>query len=171
MAVLFKVDTWGPHTVLPIAISCPVIFSWISLTSWNLLPFKGDFSFGKRSCRVWNLGCKGVESPGWLCVLPKKLRMRSDAWAGMLLWWSCQSPVVHSCDLLNHPSSFCKGMFKLNAKLDADSLLYSLSHFECDSHTVHTLTQQCLLSPLTSTVTSSLFTHSSLFFLAASQEE
>ena len=43
-------------------------------------------------------------------------------------------------------------MFKLNAKFDADSLLYSLSHFECDSHTVHMLTQWCLLPPLTSTV-------------------
>ena len=31
----------------PNFISCPIIFSWISLTVWNLLPFKGDFSFGK----------------------------------------------------------------------------------------------------------------------------
>ena len=30
-------------------------------------------------------------------------------------------------------------MFKLNAKFDADSLLYSLNHFECDGHTVHML--------------------------------
>ena len=50
-------------------------------------------------------------------------------------------------------------MFKLNAKFDADLLLYSLSHFECDSHTVHMLTQQHPLSPLTSTVKSSLFMH------------
>ena len=34
-------------------------------------------------------------------------------------------------------SSFPGGKFKLNAKFDADSLLYSLSHFECDGHTVH----------------------------------
>ena len=26
-SVPFKVDTLGPHTVLPIAISCPVVFS------------------------------------------------------------------------------------------------------------------------------------------------
>ena len=60
-------------------------------------------------------------------------------------------------------------MFKLNTKFDADSLFYSLSHFECDSHTVHMLTQQCLLSPLTNTVKSSLFTHehSSSLSLAA----
>ena len=46
----------------------------------------------------------------------------------------------------------------LNAKFDANSLLYSPSHFECNGHTVHTLTQY-LLPPLTSTVKLSLFTH------------
>ena len=65
----------------------------------------------------------------------------------------------HSCGLLNHPNGFRGGMFKLNAKFDADSLLYLLSHFECDSHTAHMLTQWRLLPPLTSTVNSSLFTH------------
>ena len=50
-------------------------------------------------------------------------------------------------------------MFKLNVEIDADSLLYSLSHFECGSHTVHMLTQWRLPPPLTSTVKSSLFTH------------
>ena len=39
-------------------------------------------------------------------------------------------------------------MFKLNAKSDADLLLYSLSHFECDGHTVHMLTQGGLLPPV-----------------------
>ena len=28
-------------------------------------------------------------------------------------------------------------MFKLNAKFDADLLLYLLSHFECNGHTIH----------------------------------
>ena len=50
-------------------------------------------------------------------------------------------------------------MFKLNAKFDANSLLYSLSHFECDSLIVHMLTQQYLPPPLTSTAKSSLFIH------------
>ena len=50
-------------------------------------------------------------------------------------------------------------MFKLNAKFDADLLLYSFSCFECDGHTVHMLTHQCLPPQLTSTVKSSLFTH------------
>ena len=61
--------------------------------------------------------------------------------------------------LLNHPNISHGGMFKLDTKFDADSLLYSLSHFEFDSHTVHMFTQQRLPSPLTSTVRSSLFTH------------
>ena len=50
-------------------------------------------------------------------------------------------------------------MFKLNTKSDADSLLYLLSHLECDGHTVHMLTQWHLPPPLTSTMKLSLFTH------------
>ena len=61
--------------------------------------------------------------------------------------------------LLKHPNSFCGGMFKINAKFDADLLLYSLSHFECEGHIVHMLTQWHLPPTLTSTVKSSLFTH------------
>ena len=100
---------------------------------------------------------------GWVTLViwcfTKKLCTRRDAWVGTLLWQSCQSPVTHSCGLLNHANSLCRGMFKLNAKLDADVLLHSLSHFECGSHTVHMLTQWRLPPPLTSTVKSSLFTH------------
>ena len=110
-----------------------------------------------RSCRMPNLGCRGNESLGWFDVSPKKPCMRRDAWASVLWWWSYQSPAAHSCSLLNHLSSFRRGMFKFNTKLDADSLLYSLNYFECNSHTVHMLSQQCLLSPLTNTVKSALF--------------
>ena len=67
-----KVGTLGPHTVLSIAISCPIVFSWISSMVWNLFPFKGDFSFGKsQKSRASNLGCRGPESPGWFDVSPK----------------------------------------------------------------------------------------------------
>ena len=45
---------------------------------------------------------------------------------GTLSWWSCQSPVAHSCGLLTHGNGSCGGMFKLNTKFDAVSLLYSL---------------------------------------------
>ena len=120
--VPFKVGTLGPHTALPIAISCPVIFSWISSTIRNLFPFKSDFSFWKsHKSRAPNLGCRGTESPGWFDALPKKFCTRYGAWVGML-WWSCQSPVVHSCGLLNHPNSFHGGMFTLNSKSNADLL-------------------------------------------------
>ena len=85
--------------------------------------------------------------------------MRREAWVGALLWWSCQSPAAHRYSRLNHAHSFCGGMFKLNAKFDVDSLFYLLSHFEYDSHTVHTLTQWHLQPPLISSVKSSLFTH------------
>ena len=44
------------------------------------------------------------------------------------------------------------------AKFDANVLLYLLSHFECDDHTVHMLTQLRPQPPLTSTVKSLLFT-------------
>ena len=78
---------------------------------------------------------------------------------GVLLWWSCQSPVACSCGLLNHPNGFCGRMFKLIAKFDADFLLYLLGHFECNGHTVHILTQWRLPPPLTIRVKLSLFTH------------
>ena len=49
--------------------------------------------------------------------------------------------------------------FKLNTKFDADLSIQLLCHFECDSHTVHMLTQQSLPSPLSTIVKLSLFTH------------
>ena len=109
-----------------------------------------------RSHRMPNLDYREAGSPGWFDISPKSLYC--VAWAGVL-WWSCQSPVAHSSSLLSHPDSFRGGMFKLNTKFDADSLLYSLSHFECDGHTVHMFTQWHLPPPLTSTVKLSLFTH------------
>ena len=75
------------------------------------------------------------------CVVEMKLTIRSCG----------------SCGFLNHLNSFQRAMFKLNAKFHADSSLYSLSNFECDSHTVHILTQWCLPPPLTSTRKLSLF--------------
>ena len=75
-----------------------------------------------------------------------------------IIFYLCTHCIIPE-SLLSHPNSFSGGIFKLNAKFDADSLLYSLSHFVCDYHTVHMLTQQCLLPPLTNTVKLSLFTH------------
>ena len=111
-----------------------------------------------RNHRVPNLGRSRDVLLQWFDVLPKSLH---EMWymSGHVLWWSCQSPVSHSCGLLNHLNRFRRRMFKLKAKFDVDSLLYSLSHFECNSHTVHMLTQCRLPPPLTSTVKLSLFTH------------
>ena len=99
-----------------------------------------------RSHRVPNLGCSKAESPGDL-MFHQKLCRRCDTWAGSLSWQSCQSPLAHRCGLLNHPNSFCRGMFKLTTKFDADLLI---SHCECEGHTVHVLTQWRL--PLSMTV-------------------
>ena len=90
------------------------------------LPFQRWFYFWEKPDRAPNLGCREAESPGWFAVSQKNCTRR-DAWVGTLSWWSCQAPVAHSCSLLNHPNSFLGGMFKLYAKSDADSLLYSVS--------------------------------------------
>ena len=74
-------------------------------------------------------------------------------------FYLCCTHCIVSKSLLNHVNSFSRGMFKLNTKVDADSLFYSLNHLECSSDTVHMLTQLNLLPTLTSTVKSSSFTH------------
>ena len=126
---------------------------------WNLFSFKGAFSFGKSQT---SQGIKSGLLGGWVTWViwsfAKKLCMRCDAWAGILLWWSCQSPVAHSCSLLNPVNSFYGGMLTLNATWCRFVALLAQS-FECDGHTVHMLTQQHLPAPLTHTVKSSLFTH------------
>ena len=133
-----------------------------------------------RNLRALNLECRGLESPEWCVVLPKKSLQafqNMDHFQQIFnhLWSVCATIlfVLHSMhhpeSLLNHPNCFYRGMFKLNSKFDAYSLLSSLSHSDCDNQTVHTLSQRSLPSPLTSTVTSSLFTHvnSNSFSLAA----
>ena len=82
-----------------------------------------------RSHRAPNLSCMGAESPGWFEFWQKTLHKMWCMSRCVVLWWICQSSVAHSCGLLNHPNSFRGGIFKLNAKSDADSLLYLLSHF------------------------------------------
>ena len=63
-SVLVKVGTLGPHTVLPIAVSCPIIFSWISLqgaksglyggwVTWVICCFAGNSAWDlmhKQAC-------------------------------------------------------------------------------------------------------------------------
>ena len=76
------------------------------------------------------MGCQILDVRGLsdlvIWCFSKKLCLIHDAWAGILLWWNCPSPVAYSCSLLNHLNSFCRDMFKLNAKFDTDLLLYSV---------------------------------------------
>ena len=120
------------------------------------LPFQFWEKPEVSGCHIWAVQVWATW--GIWCFI-KKLFMRRDVWVNAFSWWSCHSPVVHSCSLLNHLNSFHGGTFNLHAKFDADSLFYSLCHFEYDSYTVHMLTQECLPPPLTSAVKSSLFTN------------
>ena len=95
-----------------------------------------------RSHRAPNLGCRGAGPSGWFDVSPKNCRGH-NVWA--LPWWSISCPWLH---LLNLPNSSHRGVFKLNIEFDTHSFLYSLSHFECDSHTVPMLTLPHLLPPM-----------------------
>ena len=117
-----------------------------------------------------NLDCKG----GWVTwviwCFTKNLCIRHGAWAGrpiVLL----KLPITGCPKLQPSESSesFPQRNSQAQCKFDAKLLLYSLSHFEYESYTVHMLTQQSLLPPLTSTVKSSLFTrvHSHSLSLAA----
>ena len=85
--------------------------------------------------------------------------MQHDASVDTLSWWSCQSAVAHNWGLLNHPNSFCRGMFKLNVKLMqihystcSLTLNVSATQYTCSPNGIY-------CTPLTSTVKSSLFTH------------
>ena len=44
-----------------------------------------------------NLGYRGDWVPWVIWCFAKKLCTRCDAWVGASLWWTCQSPVAHSC--------------------------------------------------------------------------
>ena len=80
-----------------------------------------------RSCRVPSMGCRAAESPVWFDILPKKLCMRCDAWAGVVSWWNCQSPVAHSCNLLNYP---------VVSAGECSSLMQNLLQIHCSTHSI-----------------------------------
>ena len=155
----FKVGTLGPHTVLPITISCPIIFSWISMMVWNLFPSKVILVWGKaRSYKVPNLGCKRAELPGWFDVSPK------NSAGDMMHERACCGDEAASKQFHMAVASWIIWIISLE---ECSSLMQNLMlihcptlrHFQCDSHTVHMLPQWRLLHPLTSTVKLSLFMH------------
>ena len=123
---------------------------------WNLFPFKGDFSFGKsQKPQALNLGCSGAESPGWFDISPKISAQEVMHEQGLCPGQAAnhQLPIAVAFWIIQIVST------EECSSLTQNLMHYSLSHFECDSRTVHRLTQQCLPPPLTSTVKSSLFTH------------
>ena len=125
---LFYCSTYSAKSFVRIAISFLILFPeshWqceISSLSKVILVLGKD-----RSCRVPNLGYRGVESPEWSDVSQKKLCTRCDAWACVLLWWSCQSPDDHGCGLVNHPNGFHE---------KCSSLIQNLMQSRCSTHSV-----------------------------------
>ena len=121
-----------------------------------------------KSRRAPNLGCRGTELPRWFDVSSKTSALQVMCeWVHYLM----KLPIT-SCPELQPSESlqyFPQRNVKLNAKFCVDLLLYSLSYFEWNGHTVHMLTQWHLPPPLISTVKSSLFmhVHSSPLYLAA----
>ena len=139
-------------------LSCFIFLNLIN--SLKSLPFQGDFSFGKsHKSQGAKLGLYGGQVTWVIWCFTKKHCMGCDAWAGVLLWWSCQSLAAHSCTLVNHLNSFCRGVFKLHANFMQIFCSTCSVIFQWDGHTVHMLMPWCLPPPLTSTMRSSLFTY------------
>ena len=93
--------------------------------------------FEKPEVTAPNLGCRGAESPGWFDVSPK-----NSAWDVMHEQTRCRDEA--SSYQLSIALAFWIIQIvsmEVNTKFDAYSLVYLLSHFEWDSHTVHMLTQ------------------------------
>ena len=122
---------------------------------WNLFSFKGDFSFGKSQKSQGN---KSGLYGGWVTwviwCFAKKLCRRRDAWMGVLLWWSCQSPVAHSCGLLIIQIFWSSRIFFLKKNIQAWCkiwcrfiVLFTQSFWMTWPHS-NMLTQQHLLPPL-----------------------
>ena len=168
--VPFQVGTLGLHAVLPITQSAALLYFPESHPQSEICsPSKVTLVLGKaRSHWAPNLGCRRVSHQGDMMFCQKTLP-KTWCMSGCIVVMKLPITSCHSWGLLNHPSSFHGRMFKLNTKFDADLLLYSLGHFECNGHTVHLLTQWHLLPPLTRRVKSSLLTHAhcSPVFLAA----
>ena len=155
-SVLFKVGTLDliqfSQSPSAAALYFPESHQWseISYLSKVLLVLRKA-----RSCRVPNLGCRGLSHLGDFMFHQKTLH---NTWyvSGHVV--VMKLPVAHSCSLLNHPNSFHGGAFKLNAKFDADSLFYSVIFNATATQYTRSL-NGVYRPPVTSAVKSSLFTH------------
>ena len=152
----------GSHTVLPITISCLLYFPESRQQSEICSLSKVILVLGKAwNHRAPSPGYSGAKAPGWFNVSQK-----NSAGDVMHEWACCRNEAA------NHGLPIAVAFwiiwidsaeFKLNAKFDANLLLYSLSQFKCNSHTVHLLTQWCLLPPLTSPNDGELIVHACEF--------
>ena len=133
----------------------PESHPWSEMSSFS----KVILVLGKAgSHRAPNLGCRRAESSGWFDVPPKNSArdvMREQACC-------CDEAARHQVPTAAAFSVVQIVSVEACSRLTpagADSLLQALSPFDHNDHTVHTLTQQHLPPPLTSTVkSSSLFT-------------
>ena len=187
ISIPFQLDTFGPHTVLPVSLATTAQCCFLS----GSRSYGTNFAmtcFMPRSCiKILDTVVFRIPRSAFISrtVSHQPLFIASHTCSTFLVSAYCRPsriwitfnrfltlfevyvPQFYLCcthciiieSLLNCPNSFHRGMFKLNTKFDADCLLYSLSHFECDSHTIHIIIQWYLLLPLTSTVKLSLFTH------------
>ena len=120
----FKVGTLGPHTVLPIASSCPILFSWTS--SWSEISSlsKVILVLGKaKSHKPPNLGCRGVESPGWFDVSQKTA-------------WDMMHEQVRCCDeAANHqlPVALAFWITQILSTEECSSLVQNLMQTPCST--------------------------------------
>ena len=146
------------HTVLPITISYSIIFSWISSMIWNIFP-KMILVLGKaRNCRVWNLGCRGAESPDWFDVSPK-----NSARDTVYEWAHCHNEAA------NHqlPIAAAFWIIRIDSMEECSSLTQNLMQIHCSTHSVifnvtatpFTSSLNGIYRSFTSRVKPSLFTH------------
>ena len=70
---------------------CPIIFSRISSTVWNLFPFKGDFSFGKSQ------KSQGAKSGLWQSWVTWVIWCfaKNSAWDMMHEWVCCRDEAAN----------------------------------------------------------------------------
>ena len=133
---------------------------------WNLFPFKDYFSFGKSQR---SQGTKSGLYWGWVTWAADLCRLQRtrSTFSGVLLIAGlpeCGSVSKDTRPSLRHlcHTFICTALIASSPKafriirivsmeecasltqFDADSLLYSLSHFECDGHIGHMVSQQCL---------------------------